>query len=1217
MANRYWVGGTGTWNGTNTTNWSTTSGGASGASVPTSVDDVFFDANSDSGAPFTVTQSTVTGVCRDFTVSGLDQAMTLAGGNQFDVHGSLSFPATGLTITWQGGASEPQGWNFKSTTTGKTINFNGLNTRGRVFFDGVGGEWTLLSALTVSGGGTFNDIQIRNGTIITNGYTVTCQALIADDGGVSTFNITNSTIDLSGSAFVSGFAVNFTNATYPILIATGSTLNIPYVGALSCSSRTWNNVNFTSTTTGSSITGSNNIFNDLSIAAPASSGLSTFTLSGNQTINGTLTVAGATAVRRILVRSSVIGTSRTLTVNSLSANNCDFRDITIAGAAAGSSPTRAGDCGGNSGITFPAAKTVYWNLAGSQNWSATAWATSSNGTPNIDNFPLAQDTATFTNDGAAGSVSIQTFNIGTIDMSARTSAMTFSFFTDSSIYGSISFGSGVTVSGSGTQSFLGRSTQTFLSSGKTITFPIIVDVPSGTFQLLDAFSSSNAITLTRGTFNANNYNVTCNALASGNANTRTITMGSGTWTLSGTGTVWDMGTTTGLTFNKDTANIVLSNTSTSARTFTGGGLTYNKLTIGGATGTSTLTIQGSNTFSEIDSTKTVAHTITFTAGTTTTVTTWSFKGTAGNVVTLQSSAAGSSYTLAKAGGGFLTGIDYLNVRDAIGSPISDTWYIGANSVINTTAPNRGYALFTTQRADNAIVVLTSTSSTSWTVPADWNNSSNSINLIGGGGGGAGGRASGNNRAGGGGGGGGGFTRLTNQTLSGSVTYQAGTGGAVATGNVNGNSGGTTSWNSGAATAGGGGGGSTTTTPTSTGGTGGTGSTYNGGNGGDGSTSTVASTGNGGGGGGGAAGLNGAGSNGGTGFGSTTSGNIAGGGGGGNGGGTSGGNASSATGGTGGNNSSGAGGGASNTSGAVGGGGGGSVSAASVGGNGIDIFGIGSGGGGGGADDATRINTGGFYGGGGGGGGVGTNGSTFQGSAGSQGAIIIVYTPSAGGIVNGASAISTTATVSSAGIVNYSAASSVSANAVLSASGFLTFNGSSLISSFAVVTANGVLVGIVLGAASISANATVSANGVITYKGESAISANAIVSALGSKVFSAQSSIFGNSTVSSAGLVERIGFANINGVATATAQAQYTASGDVVIQSVATVVPFANVRFSAESAISGFATLLPNGRIMGDEWSTVQEEQNTWDDVNIGTNVWTEVQSGENTWLRQG
>ena len=56
MANRYWVGGTGTWDSTTKTNWSATSGGAGGATVPTSADDVYIDANSGSGT-YTITQT--------------------------------------------------------------------------------------------------------------------------------------------------------------------------------------------------------------------------------------------------------------------------------------------------------------------------------------------------------------------------------------------------------------------------------------------------------------------------------------------------------------------------------------------------------------------------------------------------------------------------------------------------------------------------------------------------------------------------------------------------------------------------------------------------------------------------------------------------------------------------------------------------------------------------------------------------------------------------------------------------------------------------------------------------------------------------------------------------------------------------------------------------------------------------------------------------------
>jgi hypothetical protein len=65
MAARFWVGGTGTWDAVNTANWSATSGGAGGASVPTSADNIVFNASSGGG---TVTLG-ADGICtiNDFT----------------------------------------------------------------------------------------------------------------------------------------------------------------------------------------------------------------------------------------------------------------------------------------------------------------------------------------------------------------------------------------------------------------------------------------------------------------------------------------------------------------------------------------------------------------------------------------------------------------------------------------------------------------------------------------------------------------------------------------------------------------------------------------------------------------------------------------------------------------------------------------------------------------------------------------------------------------------------------------------------------------------------------------------------------------------------------------------------------------------------------------------------------------------------------------------
>lgn len=76
MANRYWVGGSGTWNNTNTANWSATSGGAGGASAPVAADTVFFDSNSGTAATVTVAS---TAAAAGTTINKSDITLSLAG----------------------------------------------------------------------------------------------------------------------------------------------------------------------------------------------------------------------------------------------------------------------------------------------------------------------------------------------------------------------------------------------------------------------------------------------------------------------------------------------------------------------------------------------------------------------------------------------------------------------------------------------------------------------------------------------------------------------------------------------------------------------------------------------------------------------------------------------------------------------------------------------------------------------------------------------------------------------------------------------------------------------------------------------------------------------------------------------------------------------------------------------------------------------------------
>ena len=218
--------------------------------------------------------------------------------------------------------------------------------------------------------------------------------------------------------------------------------------------------------------------------------------------------------------------------------------------------------------------------------------------------------------------------------------------------------------------------KTITTNGKSLVNLTFNGVGGGwTLQdALTANSNARTLTLTNGSFDANGFAVTYGLLSSSNSNTRTLTLGNGLWTLTGTGSVWNLSTTTGLTFNKGTSDILLSATSIATRTFGSGGLTYNKLTIGGG-GTSITSVSGGGTISEIASTKTVAHTIQFGAGTQT-FTTWSVTGTAGKVVTVNSSTAGTRRTINLTN--VTSGIDYLSVKD-IGITNTNTFYVGANS----------------------------------------------------------------------------------------------------------------------------------------------------------------------------------------------------------------------------------------------------------------------------------------------------------------------------------------------------------------------------------------------------------------------------------------------------------------------------------------------------------------------------------------------------------
>lgn len=316
----------------------------------------------------------------------------------------------------------------------------------------------------------------------------------------------------------------------------------------------------------------------------------------------------------------------------------------------------------------------YW-VGGTADWDTTAgskWALTSGGAGG-QAVPTAADNVFF--DANSGSVTCTITGSQTclnLDCTGFIGTFTGTSTPVLTISGNMVLSGGMIGASTPTYVFNSTTTGNTLNTFGRILGSITFNGVGGEWSLLDAITllSASTLNVASGNFNANNFNVTTGRFASNSGSTRTVTMGSGLWTLLGVSAVWDV-ISTGLTFNKNTANITLTSTAASSRTFTGGGLTYNNLNIGGSTGVSSTQIIDSNTFGTISSTKTVAYTIRFTSGTTTTVANWTAVGSAGNIITIASSTA-ATHTLTKTGGGTIL-TDYMSISNSTATPAS-TWY---------------------------------------------------------------------------------------------------------------------------------------------------------------------------------------------------------------------------------------------------------------------------------------------------------------------------------------------------------------------------------------------------------------------------------------------------------------------------------------------------------------------------------------------------------------
>jgi hypothetical protein len=688
-------------------------------------------------------------------------------------------------------------------------------------------------------------------------------------------------------------------------------------------------------------------------------------------------------------------------ISLMSSANTGTITYSIGTGGAGGSGANNGSAGGNTTVTFDGTTLTSTGGAGGAFNSAIVSGVGGTGTDVSTVIPAGIALAIAT-DAHALIGSYNNFDLtGFLGTFGNSTRFIYGNFTIPSTGGSLSAGTSVT-------SFVGSGSKTLSTGGRTLDFPVIVDGADGTFQLLSNFTigSTRAFTHTNGTIDLNGYTLTVGTSYTTAAGTKNLTFNGGTLVCpTASATTFNNAVPAGFTTTAGTGTGTISLTAATAKTFVGNNAIYNcDIDQGGA---GALTITGLNTFNRIKSSY---------ANTTANA---SIILPTGNTVTFAGIVGGSaSNKVLDLGPTTATAAPFRANVIISNSSIQTASYVQTNSIVfitntaNTfsgdgTTPWRLYLANSINNGDtlgavfqeysnSAPVVYYITSGTSFTVPADWNNSNNAIHIYGAGGGSSGSYVpnSSGNRLGSAGGGGGGYTQVLNLTSTpgSSLSYSIGSGGAAGSANnlsSSGGAGGNTTFAS-IYTANGGGG-SSITASTTTAGTGGTGATANGGIGGLGGGAASATNNSSGGGGGGSGGPNGAGANGGTGTIGGAPSTCAGAGGGGSSGGTNGTNASTVTPGTGGNNFAGT------RAGGIGGLGttfGGISGGRERGRASYDILGsiggAGGGGGGGAVGPGVRdeLNIG------GGAGGSGATDSDFAnpGTAGQSGGIIIVYYP---------------------------------------------------------------------------------------------------------------------------------------------------------------------------------------------------------------------------------
>lgn len=364
----YWVGNAGAW--TSTAHWATSSGGGGGHAEPTSTDSVIFDVNS-----FTLANQEVT---FSSTINMGSMTWDAAAGAdtpifKFNGSSSADWNIYGSFTAEAGVVFDIKGYygtlNLRFKTTGSTVAVNDATWTSTYSYPG--NLFPDMTYIEVGGGGTLT---------------------MNENWNTGPLTVSTGTLALNGNTLtVNGVLTSTQTFTDTVIVRARPNANGGTGGTSGAA--TFNNLTF------------QHYWNKHD----------QFTLASGITVNGNMTFHGNSNTDRILIKSSAAPTQRTITAATVISDYADFQDIVGAGAgdwdlsSAGESSI---DFGNNSGLTltYPLAanRTLYWTglddgVGGSGSWmEAYNWSYGSGGAGSSGRALMPDSTDDVIVDGSSG-----------------------------------------------------------------------------------------------------------------------------------------------------------------------------------------------------------------------------------------------------------------------------------------------------------------------------------------------------------------------------------------------------------------------------------------------------------------------------------------------------------------------------------------------------------------------------------------------------------------------------------------------------------------------------------------------------------------------------------------------------------------------------------------------------------------------------------------------